>query len=277
MEGTQGGGLVHSAKRLVAVVGAGAVLLLLASCAAPRSDGGPDPTLRGQWQLLNGSDSFGSIALANQLISLSINGDNTTSGRSTCSDYTAHVYGTVSDLWVTTEIPHPGVCAVRAQKSIEQRYFTDLNQVRTSTITGGVLHLLGPDIDLQFHRSLAVPLGNLVLDHAWKLASVSPDPLIAGPRVLPHTETGANLQLSEKGFMIGETRCNLFTATYSQNAGEVVLSRLIQHSKPGCDLASQKTDERVMAVLTSGFTFFSSVGELTLTSPRAGLTLTFVD
>ena len=272
----QGGGLVHIAKRLIALVGAGAVVLSLASCAAPRGQGGPDPTLRGQWQLKSASDSFGPIALANQLISLTIDGDSTTSGRSSCSDYTAHIYGTVSTLWVTATVPHAETCVATGQKYIEHRYLKDLNQVRTSTVTGGMLHLLGPDIDLKYHRSLAVPL-DLVLNHAWKLTSVTPDGFYPSPTVLPEARTGANLLFSAHGFLIGETRCNLFTANYVENAGEVVTTRLVQHSKPGCDAAAQYTDARVMSVLTSGFTFFSGLGVLSITSPRAGLSLSFID
>jgi heat shock protein HslJ len=96
---------VRTAKRLGAIVGASVIILLLASCATPRGGGGSDPGLRGQWQLQSARDSAGTIALANQLISLTINGDNSTSGRSTCNDYTAHVYGTVSALWVTARCP----------------------------------------------------------------------------------------------------------------------------------------------------------------------------
>ncbi len=267
---------MHIAKQLVAIVGVSTVLLMLTSCSTPQGGGGSDPGLRGQWQLESASDSFGPIALANQLISLTIDGDATTSGRSSCSDYTAHVYGTVTSMWVTTTVPHAGSCVVAAQKYIEHRYLKDLGQVRTSTITGGVLHLLGPDIDLRYHRALSIPLG-LMEGHQWKLTTVSPDELNPGPKVLPKAEPGANLLFSAHGFMIGETRCNLFTAKYTENAGEVVTSNLVQHSKPGCDAVSQKTDGRVMSVLTSGFTFLSGGGFLTLTSPRAGLTLGFVD
>jgi hypothetical protein len=173
-------------------------------------------------------------------------------------------------------VPHAQSCVLTAQEGIERRYLKDLNQVRTSTVAGGVLHLLGSDIDLQYQRALTIPL-DLVLNHAWKLASMSPDGYYASPKVLPVAQSGANLMFTAHGFLIGETRCNLFTANFAENAGEVVTSQLVQHSKPGCDAASQKTDGRVMSVLTSGFTFLSGVGALTIASPRAGLELAFVD
>ena len=74
---------MSTAKRLVSIVGAAAIVLLLASCAAPKDQGGPDPGIRGQWELLSAKDAGGTIPLANQLISLTIDGDNSTSGRST--------------------------------------------------------------------------------------------------------------------------------------------------------------------------------------------------
>jgi heat shock protein HslJ len=273
---------VHTAKRLAAIVGAGAILLLLASCATPRDQGGPDPGLRGQWELQGATDAGGAIPLANQLITLTIDGDTTTTGRSTCSDYTAHVYGNVTTLWVTATLPRVQDCGIQAQLDIERRYIAALNQVRTSTLTGGVLHLLAPGIDLQFHRALAVPL-DLVVGHTWRLATVAPDSYYATANPVPVPETGATIRFSSKGTLTGQTVCNRFTARYVQNAGEIVVNHLVKNAKltddgkEGCIGEAQSADVHVFDVLTSGFTFLSGLGGLKITSPRAELALAFVD
>jgi heat shock protein HslJ len=266
---------VHRAKRLAAIVGAGLVLLLLTSCAAPRDEGGPDPGLRGQWELQAAKDQGGTIPLANQLITLTIDGDNSTSGRSTCSDYTAHVYGNVSTLWVTATLPRVQNCGIQIQQDIEFRYINDLNQVRTSTLTGGVLHLLAPGIDLQYHRALAVPL-TLVVDKTWRLATVAPDSYYATATVNPDPETGATVRFSKNGTLVGQTACNTFTAHWVQNAGEIVVKNLAARSA-GCSASEGSAAQtHLLLVLKSGFTFLSGVSDLKLSSPRAELSLGFV-
>jgi heat shock protein HslJ len=267
---------MHGAKRLAVVAGAGALLLLLASCATPTDQGGPDPGLRGQWELQSATDEGGAIPLANQLITLTIDGDNTTTGRSTCSDYTAHVYGSVSSLWVTASLPRVQNCGIQVQQDIEFRYINDLNQVRTSTITDGVLHLLAPGIDLQFHRALTIPL-TLVVDRTWNLATVAPDSYYATATSVPDTETGATLRFSRDGTLTGRTSCNTFTARYEQNAGEIVVSHLTQKNT-GCGRTEGSAAQtHLLLVLNSGFTFLSGAGALTISSPRAELSLGFVD
>jgi heat shock protein HslJ len=277
VEAVQGGRFVHRAKRLAAIVGAGAVLLLLTSCAGPHDEGGPDPGLRGQWQLQSATDEGGPIPLANQLIALTIDGDNSTTGRSTCSDYTAHVYGTVSTLWVTATLPRIQNCGIQIQQDIEFRYINDLNQVRTSTLAGGVLHLLAPGIDLQFHRALAIPL-NLVVNKTWRLATVAPDSYYATATAnpVPDPETGASIRFSSNGRLTGKTSCNTFTARYSQNAGEIVVHDLAQKNTGCSGAGASAAQTHVLLVLSSGFTFLSGVSDLKLSSPRAELSLGFV-
>lgn len=268
---------MHTAKKLVAIVGAAASLLLLTSCAAPRDEGGADPGLRGQWELLSATDADGTMPLANQLISLTIDGDTTTTGRSTCSDYRAHVYGTVGTLWVTASLPREQHCGIEAQQELEQRYIDDLNQIRTSIVTGGVLDLLAPGIDLKYQRALNVPMG-LVINHTWRLATVAPDSYYptANPPP-PITETGATLQFSRNGLLSGATGCRTFTAKYVENAGEIVISHLAQLADGECTEQGQAADTHLMDVLGSGFTFLSGAGGLKISSPRAELSLSFVD
>jgi heat shock protein HslJ len=264
------------------LIGGAILTLALASCAtANAKGGGPDPGLRGEWQLQNGTDADGTIPLGNQLISLTIDGDDTTTGRSTCSNYTAHVYGTVSTLWVTATLPKVEACGIRAQFDIERRYIRDLNLVRTSTLAGGVLHLLAPGVDLQFHRALTVPLG-LVVDREWKLASIASDSYYATANPTPVSETGARIRFSRAGTLAGQTLCTTFSAHYTQNAGEIVISDLQKKARfqtgerEGCIGQSQTADDHLFDVLTTGFTFLSGGGTLTITSPRAELTLGFV-
>ena len=267
---------MSTAKRLVSVLGALGILLLLASCAAPKDQGGPDPGIRGQWELLSAKDAGGTIPLANQLISLTIDGDNTTSGRSTCSDYRAHVYGTVSTLWVTATLPRAQHCGIQVQQDIEQRYIDDLNQVRNGVVTGGVLDLLAPGIDLRYQRALALPL-NLVVNHTWKLATVAPDSYYATANPTQVPETGATVRFNPNGTLTGKTGCRSLTADYEENAGEIVTSHLVERSGGRCTETEQAADTHLLDVLGSGFTFLSGLGQLKITSPRAELELTFVD
>ena len=209
--------------------------------------------------------------------SASIDGDNTTTGRSTCSDYRAHVYGSASSLWVTATLPRAQHCGTQVQLDIERRYIDDLNQVRSGVITGGVLDLLAPGgIDLRYQRALAVPL-NLVVNHTWKLATVAPDSYYATANPTAVAETGATLRFSENGTLAGVTGCRTFTANYVQNAGEIVTSHLVARASGRCTDYDQAADTHVLDVVGSGFTFLSGLGGLKISSPRAELALAFID
>jgi heat shock protein HslJ len=267
---------VRTAKRLVSMIGAIGILLLLTSCAQPKDQGGPDPGIRGQWELLSATDTGGTIPLANQLISLTIDRDNTTTGRSTCSDYRAHLYGTDSSLWVTATLPREQHCGIQAQLDIEQRYIDDLNQVRSGFVTGGVLDLLAPGIDLRYQRALVLPL-NFVVNHTWKLATVAPDSYYATANPTPIAEIGATLRFNKNGTLTGKTGCRTFSANYIQNAGEIVTDHLVAHAGGPCTETEQAADTHILDVLGSGFTFLSGLGGLKLSSPRAELALAFVD
>jgi heat shock protein HslJ len=270
-------GEVRTPARIGIVAGAlVAIVVAVSGCANAPDEGGPDPGLRGQWELQSGTDAAGTIPLANQLITLTIDGDNSTSGRSTCSDYQAHVYGSLSTLWVTATLPRAEHCGIQAQQDIEQRYINDLNQVRSSTLSGGVLNLLAPRIDLRFQRALAVPL-TLVIGHKWRLESVKADSYYATSNPLPVIEHGATLTFSKSGKLTGTTGCRTFSTTYTENAGEIVIGKLVNHPKHGCDSDEAAIDTYVMSVVQSSFTFISGLGELGISSPRAEITLAFVD
>ena len=253
-----------------------ALALLLSGCASPRDEGGPDPGMRGQWELMSASDPGGTIALANQRISLTIAADDTTNGRSTCSNYSARVYGTPANLWVTATLPRAEHCGIQAQQDIEQRYINDLNQVRTATVSGGVLDLLAPGIDLRYQRALTIPM-TLVIGHTWKLASVSPDSYYATANPAPVAQTGATLYFAKTGKLTGTTGCRSFTARYVENAGEVVISHFTYRVHGQCTDDDIASDTYVVSVLEAGFTFLSGIGQLEVSSPRAEINLGFVD
>jgi len=263
-------------RKPAAMACAAALALMLASCASPQDDGGPDPGLRGQWELQSATDAGGQIPLANQLISLTIDGDNTTTGRSTCSDYRAHVYGSISNLWVTATLPRAENCGIQAQEDIEHRYIGDLNQVRTSTLDGGILDLLAPGIDLRFSRALAVPT-TLIVDRTWRLQTVRADNYYGDTSSVYVNLVGATLLLDRDGTLSGTTGCHRFTAAYQQNAGEIVVQHLVEHPFGQCTSNNSAADAVLLQVIKSGFTFFSESGALSISSPRAELSLTFVD
>ncbi|HEX4443305.1 MAG TPA: META domain-containing protein [Galbitalea sp.] len=268
---------MRTTARFGAVVAALVVAaLLLAGCSSPRDEGGPDPAMRGQWELISATDGAGPISLANQLISLTIAGDNTTAGRSTCSDYTARVYGTQENLWITTTLPRAEHCGIQAQQDIEQRYIADLNRVRSSTVVGGVLDLLAPGVDLRYQRALAVPLG-LVVDRTWNLATVSADSYYATANPTPVPQKGASIHLTRNGELGGTTGCRRFTAKYTENAGEIVISKFSYQLHGRCTENDEAADTYVISVIEAGFTFISGIGQLSVSSPRAEISLGFVD
>jgi heat shock protein HslJ len=276
MLGREGGGVRGSARLGVGAGAIVAIVLAVSGCANTPDEGGPDPALRGQWELQSGTDAQGDIPLANQLITLTINGDNSNTGRSTCSNYSAQVFGSRTALWITATLPKAEHCGIQAQQDLEHRYIDDLDQIRTSTINGGVLDLLAPGIDLRYQRALAIPL-NLVVGHTWQLQSVKADSYYATENPLPVIEHGATLKFSKSGTLTGTTGCRRFSTTYIENAGEIVIGKLVSHKHGTCDSDEQAIDTYVMSVVTSGFTFISGLGEFGVSSPRAEITLAFVD
>jgi heat shock protein HslJ len=267
---------VNRARRF-SIICAALAVLMLAGCASPEDKGGPDPQLRGQWELQKATDNAGIIPLANQLISLTIDGDTTTTGRSTCGNYRAHVYGDVTSLWITATLPPVEKCDIQVQQVIEHRYIADLNKVRTSMLAGGILDLLAPGgVDLQYQRALTAPL-TLVVDRSWKLASIGEDSYYSTSNPAAFPEAGASLKFSRSGMLSGRTGCRTFTARYAENAGEVVGSGLRTTRFWHCDNEAQTVDRDVLDVLESGFTFLSSNGGLQLTSPGAEVRLGFTD
>lgn len=263
-----------------------AFALVLTGCATQQTTGGPEPDLRGQWQLISATDSGGSFQLENQLISLTIAGENSTSGRSTCSNYQAHVLGTMANLWITPIVPRAEHCGIQAQEDLEHRYFSDLAQVRYSTVTGGVLDLMSPGIDLRFQRALNLSM-ELVVDRTWYLEIAEEYSYYSNNLAVPiyfgRDSTSGEIRLdtivsfSRNGDVRGQTGCRTFTAHYTQNAGEVVLTDFKYTPHGNCTSEQVSEDTYLITTLQAGFTFISEEGQLVLRSPRAELQLTLID
>jgi heat shock protein HslJ len=248
--------------------------LALASCASSGDQGGPDPQLRGQWELQTATDAAGTIPIRNQLISLTIAEDDSTYGRSTCSDYRAKVFGSVGALWITATLPKVENCGTQIQQDIEERYINDLNQVRFASVTGGLLDLTGPNLSLHFQRALNVP-PTLVTDRNWYLQVVMPDSYYGPSDLAPIPAIGATLRFNSNRTMSGSTSCSRFGAHWEQNAGEIVLSGMTLEPTSSCDETQLGVDSYVLRVIKSGFGFQSENGQLQLVSPRAELRLQF--
>jgi heat shock protein HslJ len=278
---------VRIARRIAASALALSMALTLGACATHTEGGGPDPGLRGQWQLEGGTDAGGNFDPSGQHITLTVDRDAVTSGRSSCSNYSARFFGTLSSLWVTTSHPAHPACGNQLQQDLEERYFNDLSAVRGATIAGGVLHLTGPDIDLHYQLALDLPLGG-VIDQLWTLSGVSSVPLGSSSSRgyvdvgdAQDLRTPVTLRFEKGGAFDGQSGCHLLKGTYVQNAGQLVIQRLVSQvptsssATAGCDSAAFAVDTYLMSVLSSGFTFLASQGSLTLTSTRAEINLHF--
>jgi heat shock protein HslJ len=256
--------------------------ILLAGCASPADDGGPDPQLRGQWELTSASDSAGQLDLSNQHITLTIGGDTSTSGRGACSSYTAQLFGSIDALWVRAELPGHVDCGSQIQLTLEQRYMAALQAVRSGSVDGGVLELTSPDATLRFARSLARPVDQLV-DRLWKLTGMSSvnffDARIDETDPIQQSTLGAELRFGANGDLTGHLGCEDFTASWAQNAGEIVVSHLATSLKvvpcPSSPSSPEGVTTDVLKVINTSFTFRTSTNELILVSSRAGIALFF--
>src|SRR5476651_756041 len=154
---------MHSAKWTMAVVGSLVCALVLGvsitgcSPGTPTA-GAPDPGLRGQWVLTTGHDGYGAMDLLGQDITLTVTGGTISTGRGSCSNYTATIYGSQRSLWVTTTAPRSFSCATAEQTVLQLKYLGDLGTVSHSSVTPGGLELAGPHVDLKFVRAARLSL-----------------------------------------------------------------------------------------------------------------------
>jgi heat shock protein HslJ len=256
--------------------------LALGACAPGTTLGGPDPGLHGQWELIGARDTAGSLDLSNQRISLTINNGSTSGGRSSCSEYTAQLLGTLSTLWIRATFPQYPQCGNQAQQDLEERYASDLEAVRSATATPKTLTLLAPGITLRFLKATTSSTADIV-NRGWTLRGVSSIPYGGAQSTtfinISSGDAGqqtASLRFSSDGVLSGATGCRLFAGRYAQNAGEVVISKLSSIGNSTCNGAATAIDDYMLSVISTGFTFRLRGGVLLLSSDRAEINLNFL-
>jgi heat shock protein HslJ len=262
-------------QRLIAVVGAVLVALSLASCVSSGDSGdqgAPDPQLRGQWLLADAKDEGGPINLLSQYLTLTIDRDTTTGGRSSCSSYTASVFGTPDSLWVQATLPRQTDCGTAAQQALEFRYIADLDKIRAATVQGDDLHLTADGIDLHFVQVTPTPL-KLIVNRLWYSATLRPLSLNTSDTPVSYVEPGASFRFGDDGTLTAVTGCGVIAAHYVENAGEIISTDITVDTRTACGGYDDALDDYLVRLIDSGFTFAATPRELTLTSKRALLQL----
>jgi heat shock protein HslJ len=268
---------MRSATGTRAVLGALAcalsATLALSGCStgAPTA-GAPDPGLRGAWVLTDGHDGYGTMKLLGQDITLTVTGSAVSTGRGSCSDYTATIYGSERSLWVTTAAPHSFSCETAEQTVLQLQYLADLAAVQHSAVTPAGLELTGPQVDLRYTRATPLSLTSLV-DRTWQLSSGGSLSLTGRDLLAP--ESGGYIRFETTTSLSGVTKCVYFTANYRQVADELVASHVLAIENIGCDRSSDQAARDFTRVFDGGFTFALGTDSLALVSSRAGLTLGF--
>ena len=144
-------------------------------------------------------------------------------------------------------------------------------------LAGGVLELLAPGIDLSYQRALAVPL-TLVVGHTWQLQSVKADSYYATDESAARDRARSDPRPSARPESSPEPPD---AAVQHHLHRERRRDRHRQTAQPTqarpCDSDEEAIDTYVMSVVKSGFTFISGLGELGISSPRAEITLAFVN
>jgi heat shock protein HslJ len=210
--------------------------------------------------------------LLRQDITLTITGGTISSGRGSCSNYTATIYGSQRSLWVTTVAPRSYSCATAEQSVLQLQYLADLTSVTRSSVTPTGLELTGPEVDLRFARAARLSLAQLV-DKTWQLKTGSTISLHGAMTFA--AETGGYLRFESKTSLSGVTKCVYFTANYKQVADELVASNVLAIDSLGCDRSTDQAAKDFARVFDGGFSFNLSHDSLDLTSSRAGLRLGF--
>ena len=268
---------MRSAKWTTAVVGSVAcalsVSMTITGCAAGKpSAGAPDPGLRGQWVLTSGHDGYRAMDLLGQDITLTMSGGTTSTGRGSCSDHTATIYGSQRSLWVTTTAPHSYSCAAAEQSVLQLQYLADLKSVTRSSVTATGLELTGPEADLRFVRASRLSLTELV-NKTWQLRNGA-DLGLHGDFTFAQ-ETGGYIRFESTTSLSGVTKCVYLVADYTQIADELIASNVLAIDSFGCDRSTDQAAKDFIRLFDAGFTFALDSQSLNLTSTRAGLMLGF--
>ncbi|HEY1529801.1 MAG TPA: META domain-containing protein [Galbitalea sp.] len=158
------------AARATVLVGATALVLLLAGCATAVGSGGggnsPSPTptatvaptpgardITGKWYLVSGTDAKGAISPGGTDVTFTFNGASS-GGHSTCNSFGANAIGTTAGpvtivIGIHTEI----ACVDPELMTTEDRYFAALGKVDTASVIDGTLTLSGAGDTLVFQRT----------------------------------------------------------------------------------------------------------------------------
>ena len=264
---------MRGAKQVVASLVLCLCALGLGGCATvPATDGAPDPGLRGQWVLAGGSDTFGTLDLLGQDITLTVSTKAVSTGRSSCSNYTATIYGSPRQLWITATAPTSYTCATADQNVLQLEYLDDLRRVRQSEITATSLILTAQGVDLRFERAAPLRVNDL-LNKTWRLATSATINLHAPFTFAP--ETGGSVQFLGPNVVEARTQCLSLSADYRQVGDELVTNDIRLVGSLPCDSSGQKAASDLTRVFENGFTFALTRNSLALKSARAGVALGF--
>lgn len=144
------------ASRIGAILGTVMIVTALAACAPARSAGGGSGTsqdISGNWQLVNGTDSKGTITPGDATVTYKINGQSS-GGRGPCNSFGATTQGTTTGpIVIVVGIHTEMACLDPELNATEARYFAALGKVTTAALDNGTLTLTGNGDSLVFTRA----------------------------------------------------------------------------------------------------------------------------
>jgi hypothetical protein len=161
--------------RVALAAGVVGVLLALTGCVPDAHGGRPtsaEPILRGQWQLVDGTDSLGHMDLQNTFMTLTVGSGRRSSVASPCGTVNATVRGSVGPVWVrVAAVADPG-CINVAQVQLDSRFVRSLNHAKLATLTRGRLTFAAKGVMLRFQRARPSILDRLV-GRGWTLSGIT--------------------------------------------------------------------------------------------------------
>ena len=165
---------VSLGSRIGAILGTVLIVTTLAACASAGgsgsggsgssgpSSGGPSSggsssgssqDITGNWQLVRGTDSKGSITPGGATVTFTINGQSS-GGRGPCNSFGATVQGaTTGPIIIVVGIHTEMACVDPELNATEAHYFGALDKVTTAALDGGILTLTGNGDSLVFTRT----------------------------------------------------------------------------------------------------------------------------
>jgi heat shock protein HslJ len=142
--------------------------------------------------------------------------------------------------------------------TIESAYLAALPVVDSVTVSGDVLTLTAPGIELVYERNEPLPEAELI-GQLWTL-----DTLVRGETATSVAGDPATLVLSQDGSMEAGTGCRSLTGEYVITGNSVVVTSLSADGDCPGDLRAQ--DDQVISVLSGGFTAVVDGNRLVVTA-----------